>query len=50
MPQKDAELVREIVKLEERNVEAHRLARKDSSKSEYEKRLEKLNDQFAAAF
>lgn len=47
LPKEDAELVKEVLKLEESNVEAHRLARKRQQKSEYEKRLEKLVKAFA---
>lgn len=46
LPKEDAKLVKEIIELEESSVEAHRLARKQKEKSEYEKRLEKLTGQF----
>ncbi len=46
LPKKDAELIREIIRLEESNVEAYRLAKKRPRKSEYEKRLEKLTKRF----
>lgn len=49
MPKNDVELIKEIIRLEERNVEAHRMVRKESQKTEYEKRLRKLSEQFTSA-
>ena len=46
LPKEDAKLVKEIVELEKSNVEAHRIA-KNGKKTEYEKRLKKIAEEFA---
>lgn len=44
---KDIQLIKDIIDLEERNIEAHRLIKRKIEKSDYEKQLERLSKNFA---
>jgi len=46
LPKEDAKVVKEILELEKANVETHRIAQ-NGKKTEYEKRLEKIAEEFA---